>query len=136
MSEKVVWYAGNSPGEFNAIHRGWILIVQRQQHSVPEWWQWSIWRGGVVKESVAHDLGEAERAAIAAVDRMAESVMSQRFVVDTDVLQEDEFGEWQWSRCVDRVNNLQGHVDDLLQGMRDGAWRAFRVVRMEPYVWK
>ena len=58
--------------------------------------------------------------------------MSKRFVIDTDVLQEDEFGDWQWSLCRDRVASLKEHVEDLLQGMRDGAWRAFRVVRMVP----
>jgi len=62
--------------------------------------------------------------------------MFNRFVVDTDVLLEDGFGGWQWYRCVDRVTSLQEHVEDLQQGMREGAWRAFRVVRMEPYVWK
>ena len=64
------------------------------------------------------------------------SVFTRKLIIDTDVLQEDEFGDWQWSRCVDRVGSLQEHVEDLLQGMRDGAWRAFRVVRMEPLVWR
>lgn len=59
----------------------------------------------------------------------------KKLIVDTDVLQQDEDGDWQWCRCVDRVDSLHEHVEYLLQGMREGAWRAFRVVRAKPFTW-
>lgn len=63
------------------------------------------------------------------------SGFTKKLIAETLVLQEYEEGHWQWYRRVDRVDSLQEHVENLMQGMRDGAWRAFRVVRAKRSIW-